>query len=102
MKLIYKKPLIFPIWARFDSKNAGTQFHHLTDNGVKFFPRKDLLPYFNHIEMTGFETSSIISYRIDKNCRLKMYIFSVFSQIRVIPNEMRGSFYHISKKLLNM
>ncbi|MGN1123934.1 MAG: hypothetical protein ACI4RR_06280 [Eubacterium sp.] len=95
MKLIYKKPLIFPTWARFDSKNAGKQFHNLTDNGIMFLPKKDILPYFNHIEMTGFEMSSIISYRIDKNCRLKMYVFAVFPQIRVIPNETRGSLtYH--------
>lgn len=91
MKLIYKKPLIFPIWARFDSKNAGKQFHLFSNGGVEFLPKNELLPYFNHIEMTGFEMSSIISYRIDKNCRLKMYIFSVFPQIRVIPNETRGS-----------
>ncbi|MGN0532324.1 MAG: hypothetical protein ACI4IN_05970 [Eubacterium sp.] len=95
MKFIYKKPLIFPTWARFDSKNAGKQFHNLSKNGIEFLPKKDILPYFNHIEMTGFEMSSIISYKIDKNAKLKLYLFCVFPQIRVIPNETRGSLtYH--------
>lgn len=91
MKLIYKKPLIFPVWARFNSKNAGKQFHNSAEDGVIFLPTNEYLPYYNHIEMTGFEMSSIISYQIDKNCRLKMYLFCVFPQIRVIPNETRGS-----------
>lgn len=91
MKLIYKKPLIFPVWARFNSKNAGKQFHNSAEDGVIFLPTNEYLPYYNHIEMTGFEMSSIISYQIDKNCRLKMYLFCVFPQIRVVPNETRGS-----------
>ncbi len=91
MKLIYKKPLIFPVWARFNSKNAGKQFHSSTEDGVIFLPTNEYLPYYNHIEMTGFEMSSIISYQIDKNCRLKIYLFCVFPQIRVVPNETRGS-----------
>lgn len=95
MKFVYKKPLIFPIWARFSGKNAGKQFQDLTDDGVCFTPERSKLPYFNHIEMTGFEMSSIISYKIDKKFRLKTYIFCVFPQIRVIPNETRGSLtYH--------
>lgn len=95
MKLKYNNPSIFPVWAEFDSKNAGKRFQKLNDGGVCFIPQKSMLPYFNHIEMTGFEMSSIISYQIDKKCRLKTYLFCVFPQIRVIPNETRGSLtYH--------
>ncbi|MGN1420761.1 MAG: hypothetical protein ACI4XC_04555 [Eubacterium sp.] len=95
MKLIYKKPLIFPSWARFSGKSAGKRFQTLTNEGVCFIPQKSKLPYFNHVEMTGFEMSTIISYRIDKIRRLKTYIFCAFPQIRVIPNETRGSLtYH--------
>lgn len=95
MKLIYKKPLIFPSWARFSGKNASTRFQKLTDDGVYFTPKESKLPYFNHVEMTGFEMSSIISYKISSKRKLKVYIFCVFPQIRVIPNETRGSLtYH--------
>lgn len=95
MKKLYKKPLIFPSWARFSGKNAGKHFQTLTNDGVCFTPQSSMLPYFNHIEMTGFEMSSIISYKIDRKFRLKTYIFCVFPQIRVFPNETRGSLtYH--------
>lgn len=39
MKLIYKKLLIFPTWARFDSKNAGKKYNYLTENGIDFLPK---------------------------------------------------------------
>ena len=95
MKLVYRKPLTFPLWAKFDVKNAEKQFYSLTANGVKYTASDEVLPHFNHIEMAGFEASSIISYRISKNRKLKLYILCVFPQIRVNPNVTQGSFtYH--------
>ena len=95
MKLIYRKTLTFPLWAKFDVKNAEKQFYSLTANGVKYTASDEVLPHFNHIEMAGFEASSIISYRISKNRKLKLYILCVFPQIRVNPNVTQGSFtYH--------
>lgn len=41
--------------------------------------------------MSGFETSSIISYKLDSDKKLTLYRFCVFPQIRVIPDETRGS-----------
>lgn len=90
MKLIYKKPLIFPTWGIFSGKDAGKTYYRLEDDCVVFTPEQGKLPHHNHIEMTGFEASSIISYRVDEKNRLKLYSFCVFPQIRVIPNETRG------------
>lgn len=92
MKLIYKKPLIFPAWGIFSGKDAGKTYYRLADNCVVFTPEQGKLPHHNHIEMTGFEASSIISYRVNEKKRLQLYSFCVFPQIRVIPNETRGSF----------
>lgn len=55
MKLIYKKPLIFPTWGIFSGKDAGKTYYRLEDDCVVFAPEKDKLPHHNHIEMTGFE-----------------------------------------------
>ena len=55
MKLIYKKPLIFPTWGIFSGKDAGKTYYRLEDDCVVFAPEKDTLPHHNHIEMTGFE-----------------------------------------------
>ncbi len=90
MKIIYKKPLIFPLWAVFKNKDAGKRFYTLSHNGVCFDTDSASLPHFNHIEMTGFQASSIISYKVGSNRRLKLHMFCVYPQIRVIPNETRG------------
>lgn len=99
MKLIYKKPPVFPTWAIFDNKNAGKQYYAQKVNGVCFSVTPDKLPHTNHIEMTGFEASSILSYKIDKQQKLHLYKFCVYPQIRVIPNETRGSLSHHFKNV---
>lgn len=90
MKLIYRKPLIFPVWAIFNNKDAGKKLYSLSDGGVEFSCERSPLPHFNHIEMAGFQASSIISYKISQKRKLKLHMFCVYPQIRVIPNETRG------------
>ncbi len=91
MKIIYKKPRIFPLWTKFSGKEKTGKYYSLKKDGIVFSVDNGSLPHFNHIEMAGFETSSIISYKIDSDKKLKIYRFCVFPQIRVIPNETRGS-----------
>ena len=91
MKLKYRKPRIFPKWTKFRGDEQNGEIYSCQNDGIVFSCDSSKLPHFNHIEMTGFETSSIISYKIDTNNRLELYRFCVFPQIRVIPNETRGS-----------
>lgn len=91
MKMIYKKPRIFPLWTKFKGTESKGKYYSCNDNAIYFSANSDKLPHANHIEMAGFETSSIISYKIDSDKKLKIYRFCVFPQIRVIPNETRGS-----------
>lgn len=91
MKMIYKKPRIFPLWTKFKGTESKGKYYFCNDNAIYFSANSDKLPHANHIEMAGFETSSIISYKIDSDKKLKIYRFCVFPQIRVIPNETRGS-----------
>ena len=91
MKIIYKKPRIFPLWTKFSGKEKTGKYYSLKKDGIVFSVDNGSLPHFNHIEMAGFETSSIISYKLDENKKLKLHRFCVFPQIRVIPNETRGS-----------
>lgn len=90
MKLIYKRPRIFPRWSIFNGKDAGKTYYRFANNGVCFTPEQEKLPHCNHVEMAGLETSAIVSYRVDKNKRLTLYSFCIFPQIRIIPNETRG------------
>ncbi len=48
MKLLYRKPLIFPTWGIFSGKDAGKTYYRLADGGVIFTPEKDKLPHHNH------------------------------------------------------
>lgn len=91
MKLIYIKPRIFPKWTKFKGNEKSGEHYFCENNGIAFTADNDKLPHSNHIEMAGFEVSSIISYKIDSEKNLKLYRFCVFPQIRVIPNETRGS-----------
>lgn len=91
MKLTYKKPGIFPTWTRFNGNEQIGEYYSCKNDGIIFSADRHKLPHSNHIEMAGFETSSIISYKIDSDKNLKLYRFCIFPQIRVIPNETRGS-----------
>lgn len=91
MKLTYKKPRIFPKWTKFKGNEKTGEYYSCEKDGIVFSADSNKLPYSNHIEMAGFETSSIISYKIDNDKKLTLYRFCVFPQIRVIPNETRGS-----------
>lgn len=91
MKLIYRKPNIFPKWTKFSGNEKAGKYYSFENDAIVFSADNDKLPRFNHIEMAGFETSSIISYKMDSDKKLTLYRFCVFPQIRVIPNETRGS-----------
>ena len=91
MKLKYRKPRIFPKWTKFKGNEQNGEVYSCQDDGIVFSCDNGKLPHYNHIEMSGFETSSIISYKVDENKKLSLYRFCVFPQIRVIPNETRGS-----------
>ncbi|MDE7191958.1 MAG: hypothetical protein K2O35_05790 [Clostridia bacterium] len=97
MKLIYKKPKIFPKWTKFGGDEQIGELYTCQDDGIVF--SCDKLPHYNHIEMSGFETSTILSYKIDKDRCLKLYRFCVFPQIRVVPNETRGSLSYNFKSI---
>lgn len=44
MKLLYRKPLIFPTWGIFSGKDAGKTYYRLADGGVTFTPEKTNSP----------------------------------------------------------
>lgn len=92
MKRRYIKPHKFPLWAKANNSGNSESRYHLFENGIRTeFDGSANLPYKNHIEMSGFKTSSIISYRIDKNRRPRFYRFCVFPSLRILPNDTRGS-----------
>ncbi len=98
MKLIYKKAKIFPSWVKFKGTEPKETYYALQNDAVECKTDSIKLPYYNHIEMSGFEMSAIISYKVDNKKQLCLNRFCVFPQIRVIPNETRGSLTYNFKK----
>lgn len=91
MKLRYKRARVFPLWVKFTGREPKERYYSLENDAVVCSTDSIKLPYYNHIEMAGFEMSAIISYKIDKAKQLKLNRFCVFPQIRVVPNETSSS-----------
>lgn len=91
MKRNYIKPAKFPIWAKVDSGACETGRYALCSDGIAAKFDASSLPYKNHIELSGFKASSIISYKINKNKTPRFYRFCVFPSLRIIPDDTRGA-----------
>ena len=89
MRLRYRKPFRFMPMAKFMNYNGKR--YDLYNDGLKCIIDGENLPHFNHIEMSGEEASSIISYKIKKDRTLSLYRLAVFPQLRVNPNNTHGS-----------
>lgn len=92
MKLKYVKPPTFPKWSKINPNLADKQRYYLRGNGIETeFNSDTVTPHSNHIEMSGFFCSAIISYRVKQNRSFELYRFAVFPSVRVNPNNTHGS-----------
>lgn len=87
----YIKPATFPLWARKNNSNTSDRYY-LYKDGIKCdFDSDAVLPYANHIEMSGFRSSVILSYRINRKRIPYFYRFCIFPSKRILPDDTRGS-----------
>lgn len=92
MKLNYKKMPAFPKWAVINPDLANMQRYYPYKDGITArFNDDNIRPHSNHIEMSGFFCSAIISYRVSENRDFEIYRFTVFPSLRVNPNDTHGS-----------
>lgn len=92
MKLNYKKPPAFPKWAVINPELADKQRYYPYKDGIKAcFNDDNVNPHSNHIEMSGFFCSAIISYRVQENKNFEIYRFVSFPSLRVNPNNTHGT-----------
>ncbi len=93
------KPPYFPVWcdtgAASVSKDEAAR-HTLCENGSLLWnARNDTrLPYADHVEMSGFYSSAIISYGASTEGKLRVHRHVVFPLLRMRPNDTRGSLSH--------
>ena len=86
----------FPVWcdtgAAVESRDSKARHMLRTDGAVEWNAETDTrLPYADHIEMSGFYCSSIISYGATRNGSLRLHRHVVFPMLRMRPNDTRGS-----------
>ena len=93
------KPPYFPVWcdtgAAVEVKDRAFRHTLNADGAVEWDAEHDLhLPYADHVEMSGFFCSAIVSYGATQKGRLKLHRHTVFPLLRIRPNDTRGSLSH--------
>ncbi len=92
MKLKYEKTPAFPNWAEVNPDLVNKRRYYPYKDGIRAcFNDGDIRPHSNHIEMSGFFCSAVISYRVLENRNFEIYRFTVFPSLRVNPNDTHGS-----------
>ena len=71
----------FPKWSKI-TKPFTKEKHYLKDGQI-FYDVKNGENYANHIEMSGFQCSSIISYGCNENRKLMLNRHVVFQNLRM-------------------
>lgn len=93
---------IFPRWCDTGGSNEkNSERRHFIDNeGSIVWNVVDQggLPHYDHIEMSGYKVSCIISYGVDKNGNLRLHRHVVYPMLRKIPNNTHGSLSHNFEK----
>ena len=95
---LFKAPY-FPVWcdtgAAVESRDSKARHILRTDGAVEGNAEIDTrLPYADHMEMSGFYCSSIISYGATRNGFIRLHRHVVFPMLRMRPNDTRGSLSH--------
>lgn len=90
------RPMPFALWARpkADMLNVKRSRFLGENNEVLWNIKKDGNNVSDHIEMSGFYSSSIISYGNDKNGRLRLMRHLTVPTLRLQPNLTASSFSH--------
>lgn len=90
------RPSTFPSWCNTGSSVNDVLRHHLNDEEevVWDVSSDNRLPHYDHIEMSGFFTSGIISYGVQEDKSLILNRHILYPMLRTIPNDTRGNLSH--------
>ncbi|MGN0761560.1 MAG: hypothetical protein ACI4MV_06445 [Christensenellales bacterium] len=89
-RLLYTVPYFAP-WAKINKPFTVPKHTVDTDGLGIVYDVKPNTAYANHVEMSGFYCSSIISYGVKKSGELRMLRHTVFPTLRKKPNVTVGS-----------
>jgi len=91
-----KRPRIprFAKWAKINVPFTKPKHYIASDGKSIVYSVKENIEYSNHIEMSSFYVSGIISYGADKNGKLRLMRHIIFPTLRCYPNNTSGSLDH--------
>lgn len=94
--LINKRlPDFFPSWAKLPREDDGYSSRVVTPDGVvRLVVEGASLPISDHIEMSGYTSSHLISYNISEEREFFISIHSVYPNYRMKPNVTEASYSH--------
>lgn len=88
-------PKTFPVWAKIDPDDYFTAGRVvMPDKRVRLVTSGCFLPFADHLEMNGRVSAHIISYKIDEDCKLELFLHSVYPNFRLKPVATEGSYAH--------
>lgn len=88
-------PNFFPNWAKLDRDDSGYSSRVLTPDGVvRLVAEGADLPISDHIELSGYCASHLISYNISEDRELVVSIHSAYPNFRMKPNVTEASYSH--------
>ena len=87
---LFKAPY-FPVWcdtgAAVEARDSEQRHTLRADGAVEWSAiNVNRLPYADHIEMSGFYSSAIVSYGASKSGMLRVHRHVVFPMLRMRPN----------------
>ena len=92
MKIIPNPQPIFPIWSKIEVKENKKIRYQITNSFELTSTIDNDVPYFNHIETSGFYNSTIIFYGANSQKKLHLTKHLIFPTFRKAINDTRGSF----------
>ena len=87
-------PKFFPEWAKLPPNYELSPRVLLPDGRVRAVMEGATLPFVDHIEMSGYKASHIVSYKVDAERRAEVFIHSAYPDFRMVPNVTEASYSH--------
>jgi hypothetical protein len=100
-EMLVKK--MFPAWVLgIRPREEGKQWWKISGDGIVWeIPPSRPESHADHIEMSGFKVSAIVSYGVDNKGRLRLFRHIIWPRLRTWPNNTHASFSHSFAGLLN-
>lgn len=92
----HRLPAFYPSWAfrKYPEDMCDGSRVVLQDKTVRFVSSGAILPFADHLEMSGRVASHIVSYKVDENRVPSIFLHSAYPNFRITPIATESTFSH--------